>query len=151
MKTLLLTLLLCTTIWFAGCDEKSFKEKNPEYVTWAEAQKRAKPKDEENEAVLQRSLAYLMEIPEINWVRFDNNNVYIGFSSYPTDGNLIIKFAAVHGNKAINFGCHVWAVPTNQVSNPPYYGTMSGKWHDEATARYGRIEKFQRPHAKEWQ
>ena len=129
------TLLLCTIIWFVGCDEKSFKEVHPEYVTWAEAGKIAKSKAKENETVLQRRLAYLTSIPEVDWVKFDDNNVYVGFSSYPTDGNLIIKFAAVNGNEAINFGCHVWAVHANQANNPPYYGTMSGKLYDEATAR----------------
>lgn len=139
MKTLLCVLLLCSTIWLVGCDEKSFKEVHPEYVTWAEAGKIAKAKAKENETVLQRRLAYLMDIPEVDWMRFEDNSVYIGFNVYPTDGEVIIKFAAVHGNNAINFGCHVWAVHSSQLNNPPYYGTMSDKWYGEATARYGRI------------
>lgn len=94
---------------------------------------------EKNEKILRRRLAYLMEIPEVKWVEFDDNTVYIGFDPYPANGSTIIRAAAFHGNKAINFGCHVWAVPADQIGNPPWYGTMSGKWYDEVTARYGQV------------
>jgi hypothetical protein len=73
-------------------------------------------------------------------VRFEGNSVYVGFDPYPLDGNAILRGAALHGNNAIDFGCHVWAVHADQKSNPPYYGTISGKWYENVTARYGKIE-----------
>jgi len=94
-----------------------------------------------HEVILQRELeGFFMDIPEVSWCKFDRNDVYVGFKTYPPDGRAILRGAALHGNAAINFGCHVWAVHANQRNNPPHYGTLSGKWYDEVTARYGKFE-----------
>lgn len=94
-----------------------------------------------HEAILRRELeGFFMDIPEVTWCKFDGNTVYVGFKTYPPDGQAILRGAALHGNAAINFGCHVWAVHADQRNNPPYYGTLSGKWYDEVTARYGRFK-----------
>ena len=93
-----------------------------------------------NENILRHELeGFFMDIPEVKWVKFNNNSIYVGFSPYPIDGEAILKGAALHGNQVINFSCHVWAVHADQKNNSPYYGTMNGKWYKEVTARYGRI------------
>ena len=63
-----------------------------------------------DQAALQKRLLYLSDIPEISWVEFDGNNVYIGFKELPSDFRTIVKAAAYHGNKAYSSGVHVWAV-----------------------------------------
>jgi len=90
-----------------------------------------------DQAALQKRLLYLSDIPEISWVEFDGNNVYIGFKERPPDLRAIINAAAVHGNRALGFGVHVWAVPESQK------GLYSGfnSYYCTATARYGKIEK----------
>lgn len=86
--------------------------------------------------VLNKELSYLSEVPEIVWYEIERNNVYIGFSPLPEDWEMIIKGAALTGNHAINFGCHVWAVDANKKGwrpgDSPFYG--------EVTARYGKLE-----------
>ncbi len=95
----------------------------------------------ENEQRLKEALSYLNDIPEVSWVEFDNNTVYVGFSELPDDWELIIKMAALNGNKATDFGCHVWATPAKQKNKPVdkrrYYGTV--------TARYGKVGKVTKP------
>ena len=87
--------------------------------------------------VLAERLSYLTtEVPEIAWVEVDDNDVYIGFKQIPDDMDLIVRFAAVNGNTAINFGVHVWAVPATSRGWRP--GT--GPYYQEVTARYGRVE-----------
>jgi len=89
------------------------------------------------EKILANRLAYLHEIPEIDWIEIEDNNVYIGFNSLPEDWRIIVNAAAVHGNKAINFGCHAWAVDARyrgwRPGDGPFYG--------EASARYGKLEE----------
>ena len=78
----------------------------------------------------------MIDIPEISWVEFKNNNVYIGFNERTKDMRMIINAAALHGNRAYGFGVHVWAVDEKyrgwSPGNDPYYCT--------ATARHGKIE-----------
>ena len=94
-----------------------------------------------NEEILRKELeGYLLDIPEVKWCRFVDNSIYVGFDPFPEDGEAIITSTAYHGNQAINFGCHVWAVYADQKNNPPYYGTMKGKWYAEQTCRYGQFD-----------
>jgi len=44
---------------------------------------------------LQATLSYLHDIPEIQWVIFNDNTVYIGFNPIPDDLSLVIKAAAM--------------------------------------------------------
>ena len=87
------------------------------------------------EAVLQKELAYLKSIPEVKWIVFDGNNVYLGFKSLPGDIKIIVNAAAYHGNQAINFGVHVWAVDSKFRESP------SDGYICAATARYGKVRK----------
>lgn len=87
------------------------------------------------EAVLQKELAYLKSIPEVRWVVFDGNRVYLGFGSLPKDIRIIINTAAYHGNQAINFGVHVWAVDSKFRESP------ADGYICAATARYGKVRK----------
>jgi len=89
-----------------------------------------------DQAALQNRLLYLSDIPEISWVEFDGNNVYIGFKELPSDLRTIINAAAVHGNRALGFGVHVWAIKASNKKWRP----DSGSYLCEATARYGKIE-----------
>ncbi|MDY6789867.1 MAG: hypothetical protein SWH54_01245 [Thermodesulfobacteriota bacterium] len=80
-------------------------------------------------------MAYLKDIPEISWVVFDENSVYLGFNKVPGDMSAIVRGAALQGNKAYGFGVHVWAMNANKGDwkTAPHYCT--------ATARWGRITK----------
>ena len=82
------------------------------------------------ETKLAEALAYLDDVPEIKWIEIDSNTVHLGVDPLPLDIKLIAQAAAFNGNKAINFGVHVWVHPANDKSK--YYG--------ETTARYGKIE-----------
>ena len=86
--------------------------------------------------VLHEELSYLTDIPEVAWIEIERNNVYVGFKSLPKDWEMIIKGAALRGNEAIDFGCHVWAVDADKKGwrpgDSPFYGEFS--------ARYGRLE-----------
>ena len=92
--------------------------------------------DKSHTQALNKELSYLSEIPEVSWYEVERNNVYIGFSPLPDDWGIIIKGAALRGNKVINFGCHVWAVDANKMGwrpgDSPFYG--------EVTARHGKLE-----------
>lgn len=79
-------------------------------------------------------LEYLHEIQEIGWVIFENNNVYIGFKSIPVDMGTIVRGAAYFGNKAYNFGVHVWALNARYKEN-----YKSAPVYCKATARHGRV------------
>ena len=73
----------------------------------------------------------------MTWFEVYDNNVVIGFRERSADLELIVKGSALRGNKAIDFGCHVWAVPDHLRSYRP---GDPGYWM-EATARYGRVER----------
>ena len=68
-----------------------------------------------NATKLKTALTYLTEkVPEIDWVEFQDNDVYIGFNKRPDDLDAVLAAAALNGNRAINFGVHVWAVDSKQ-------------------------------------
>jgi len=90
----------------------------------------------DNEQVLRKELAYLSDVNEVAWVEFDDNDVYIGFAARPSDLGAVVNAAAVNGNRAIDFGVHVWAVSADRRGWRP----GSGPYYCEATARYGKLE-----------
>jgi len=95
------------------------------------------PKYEQKDInMLPKRLAYLNEIPDVAWVEFEQNNVYIGFRRVPSDLRNIVNGAAFAGNKEID-GVHVWAVPEDQRGFKP----GSGPYICSATARYGKVQK----------
>jgi ABC-type oligopeptide transport system substrate-binding subunit len=79
---------------------------------------------------------YLNDINEVAWVQLNGNNLYIGFTSFPSDVAAIIRAAALTGNRETNFGFHVWAV---EASRRDYAQNPGGRFF-EVTARNGRIE-----------
>ena len=89
-----------------------------------------------NPAALKHELAYLQNIPEVSWVEFDENDVYIGFNERPSDLRLIMSSAALIGNRAYGFGVHLWAVKATQRGWRP----GKGSYYCECTARYGKIK-----------
>ena len=90
------------------------------------------------QAMLTQRLAYLTEdVAEIEWVEVESNDVYIGFREVPKDMDLILRFAAVHGSNAINYGVHVWAVPSQSRGWRP----GGGFYYAEITARNGKVER----------
>ncbi len=96
-----------------------------------------KPTREEmrRESALKQELAYLDDVEEIVSWRVDDNNVYIHFAPVPDDWRGIIRGAALRGNRAIDFGCHVWAID-HRVRQAR--GGNAG-YLDEVTARYGKV------------
>ena len=87
--------------------------------------------------VLRTELKYLNGIPEIQWWEVVENKVFMSFSPVPNDYVIIIRDAALKGNKRIDFGVHVWAVKNQPAGwrpgNSPYLGVV--------TARYGEFEE----------
>jgi len=81
------------------------------------------------------ALSYLNDIDEVAWVEIDDNNVYVGFDPSPSDMDAIIRAAAMTGNRAADFGVHVWAVKANQRNWRP--GQES--YLAEPSARHGKI------------
>ncbi len=86
------------------------------------------------EKVLAKTLSYLSKLEDVAWVTVEDNNVYVGLTRKAPDLELVLRAAALKGNRAINFGCHVWAVPEDAAP-----GDVS-RFYGEATARYGRVQ-----------
>lgn len=87
------------------------------------------------ETILRKTLSYLSTLEDVEWVHFENNNVYIGFTRPPPDLEIVLGMAAVKGNRAINFGVHVWGVPASATP-----GSVD-RIYGEKTARYGKVER----------
>ncbi len=88
-----------------------------------------------DQQALKNRLAYLNDISEVSWVRYDRNNVYVGFNKKPRDLASIVGGAAFFGNQAYSFGVHVWAIPAN---NPNW--KVGDPYYCEATGRGGRVK-----------
>jgi len=76
-------------------------------------------------AALRERLAYLKDLPDVSWVEFVTNNVYI------------VGDAAVAGSKVYGFTVHVWAVDEKYRSVEPRKRPSFCK----ATARRGEIRE----------
>ena len=94
------------------------------------------PSRSNRENILRRELHYLSELEDVEWVEFDGNDVYIGFTRRPADLEAVLRAAALNGNRAIDFGVHVWAAPAADKGWRP----GSGQYYAEVTARNGKIE-----------
>jgi len=84
---------------------------------------------------LQKRLEYLYEIPEIEWVEYKGNNVYLGFNRICDDIQMIVNAAAFNGNIAHGSGVHVWAIDAKDR----FIFTLS-RPYAHATVRYGKFE-----------
>jgi len=85
---------------------------------------------------LKTRLGYLSDITETQWVQIEHNTVYVGMSHLPPDAELVAKFAALHGNEAIGFGCHVWV-----TDGPRGWRPGSRASFRRASARHGKVER----------
>jgi len=88
--------------------------------------------------VLKKELAYLHSIEGVKWVEFDRNWVYIGWAQVPPDIAMINNAAAMAGNRAINFGTHVWSVEASSAK--PGWRPGDTPHICNTTARKGKIE-----------
>ncbi|KMP11146.1 hypothetical protein UR09_04140 [Candidatus Nitromaritima sp. SCGC AAA799-A02] len=66
------------------------------------------------ETAIVSSLEYLRDIPEINWIVVDNQNVIIGWKGLPALFNMINRGAAVKASNASGYPVHVWSVRHTQ-------------------------------------
>ncbi len=96
------------------------------------------PNHSSNYQALHKAMSYLSEIPEVEWHEIQRNNVYIGFKQLPSDWRIIINGAALRGNEAMNFGCHIWAIDANKFNEGWRPG--DGPFYGEMTARYGKLQ-----------
>ena len=86
------------------------------------------------EGILKETLGNVVSEEDVAWIHFEDNNVYVGFTEVPLDLNSLLRAWALQGNRAIDFGVHVWAVPADAPR-----GSVE-RTYAEATARYGKIE-----------
>lgn len=81
---------------------------------------------------------------DIKWIVVDNNTAYVGYVPVPDVFRERCKAMAIDGNKATDFGFHVWAFDASKVSgdkNSIQNAINSNKALFETTARHGKIEK----------
>lgn len=88
-----------------------------------------------DQGAIKEGLDYLKNIPEISWVVFVRNNVYLGFSEQINDMSAICRGAALNGHRAYGFGVHVYAVDGHQAD------WTKSKIYCKATARHGKITR----------
>jgi len=82
-------------------------------------------------------LGYMKKIAEVSWVTFERNSVYIGWRSRPTDIHAIVSAAAFQGNRAINFGVHVYNYDAGRFPTPD----KGPLFFCTATVRHGKHQK----------
>ena len=85
--------------------------------------------------MLRENLSYLQQIPEVEWVEFERNMVFIGWKKLPPEFVAVNHEAALNGYKAIGFGVHVWSVMAEHKRWRP----GEAPYLCETTAREGRI------------
>ncbi len=71
------------------------------------------------EETLSREMAYLPELPEVEWSVVRGDEVWVGFADWPADGQTVINGAARHGSEQIGDYCTVWAVRSDQRAQCP--------------------------------
>lgn len=79
----------------------------------------------------------IVEMDEVDWVEYDDNEVYVGFNRFPSDLKPMINAWAVQANWALGFGVRVYAVlnaPKGWRPGAPSAGLYVG------AARHGKIE-----------
>jgi hypothetical protein len=86
---------------------------------------------------LQDRLAYLKDLPNVSWVEFVTNNVYIGLKEKPEDLKFVVGDAAVAGSKVYGFAVHVFAVEEKYRNIEP----RKRPYICKATARRGEIRE----------
>ena len=90
----------------------------------------------DREAVLKETLKYLDDMEAVSWWEVDGNDVYINFNDISFNYKVAIRMAATLGNRATDFGVHVWALNGKQRGWRP----GDGGYLDNVTARYGKLQ-----------
>ena len=96
-----------------------------------------RPKRSTNETLLKDATSYLAQREDVKWIEYQGNEIYIGFYPFPADYSYICNHAAEIGNKAMDFGCRVYAYDASK------HRSLIGNTHDYTymTAwRYGQKE-----------
>lgn len=89
------------------------------------------------ETLLKNATFYLVDREDVKWIEYEDNEIFIGFLPLPADYSRVCNNAAKIGNKAIDFGCRVYAYDASKyralIGNKYYYSYMTA-W------RYGQKE-----------
>ena len=104
--------------------------------SWAAPSRRVQEARAEREATLRYEMAYLPELPEVDWCVVKGEDVWVGFSAWPADGQPVINGAAVYGSERIDGECTVWAVRADQRAQCPPGPERCYGW---ASARTGKL------------
>ena len=88
------------------------------------------------ETILKTKLNYLNDIEAISWWEVDDNDVYINFTDLSYNWKAAIRMAATLGNKATDFGVHVWALNGKEKGWRP----GDSGYLENVTARYGKLQ-----------
>ncbi len=138
-----LIVLTCVSLAAVGLHFGGRRRPNAPHLRAVSAAPRAAAASgDTQEQDLRAALAYLDDasaLPDVAWWAVHGNEVMIGFTEWPADGEMILKGAALRGNKAIDFGCHAYGVRATDTA-----ARMDGRIdriYGTATARYGRIER----------
>lgn len=123
-----------------GCGElEEAKQKAREEAAKDSVKTDEVPKEESSEQVaLREEVAYLAELPNVEWHEVDGNNVYIGLKEFTEEDKLLVGLAALRGNRKINRGVHAWGIVGGKRGWRP---GDAPKAAIERTARYGKMEK----------
>ena len=90
----------------------------------------------DREAKLRAALGPVADTPQVDWVEFNDGNVYIGFRERPPDLSGRLRAWALVGSRAAGSGVCVWAVK----GGGPGWRPGDGPCYEKVTARRGRIE-----------
>ena len=85
---------------------------------------------------LNETLKYLNDMEAVSWWEVDGNDVYINFNDISFNYKAAIRMAATLGNRATDFGVHVWALNGKQRGWRP----GDSGYLDNVTARYGKLQ-----------
>lgn len=92
----------------------------------------------DNEAKVKKAIPpSIVEMDEVDWVEYEDNEVYVGFNMFPSDLKPMINMWALAANRELNFGVRVFAVlkaPKGWRPGTPCAGLYIG------AARHGKIE-----------
>ena len=64
----------------------------------------------QDQSALSNSLSYLFDLSQVAWVVYDQNRVYLGFTTVSPDVEQIVRTAASIGSKAYGAEVQVWGV-----------------------------------------
>lgn len=98
---------------------------------------------------MMKGLQYLKELPEVSWVVYDGNDVFIGLKYLPDDVDIITNAAAVHASKAYGGRVEVWSISDRYREWRPWRphnpdGTKNdGKYYCRAAADMGVLGERQ--------